>query len=106
MQITTRDWALAVSMIEKLRQRCHAHDEMFGTLLYHLVKAGILTQRQGEALNAEWDQSCEALEEFNASSEIERISETGVSKSQESITLDRAFAALHADALDHFLSDD
>ena len=106
MEITARDWALTVSMIEKLRQRCHAYDEMFGALLYHLVKAGILTQTQGDALNAEWDQSCETLEEFNASSEIERISETGVSKSQESMTLDRAFAALHADALDHFLSDD
>lgn len=36
MDISAKDWALALTMIEKLRLTCDAHGEMFGQLLYPL----------------------------------------------------------------------
>jgi hypothetical protein len=101
MEISARDWALALTMIEKLRQRCDAHNEMLGKLLVHLVNAGALTNTQGNALNAEWNQSeAQHIEEITASGVIERVTDTGASKDETRKSLEDAFADLHAEALD------
>lgn len=109
MDISAKEWALALTMIEKLRLTCDAHGEMFGQLLYHLVNGRVLTKKQGEALNAEWNQCYGNLDEFDKEFSVQgeervHITETGALKGQVVHTVDRAFDGLYADALDRLSS--
>ena len=53
MELSARDWALALLSIKRLHQICKAYEEMFGTLSLYLN----LSEEQSRVLNAELDRS-------------------------------------------------
>jgi len=106
MEVSTRDWALALSMIERLQQTCKAFEEMFGKLCPYLSQAGLSTE-QIQALNDDWDRSMtNHIDDVTAKEEdFHLLTETGVVKGTKTRTLEDAFEQMQSEALDRFRSE-
>lgn len=106
MEISTRDWVVALMMIQRLQQTCMAFEEMFGKLTVYLKQAG-LSAKQIRALNEEWDRSCRNnIEELSAQEGfVHRITGTGVDKRKKIKTLEDVFDDVRSEALERFESE-
>ena len=105
MEISTKDWVVALLMIQRLQQTCSAFEEMFGKLCLSLNQAG-LSAEQIQALNKEWDISWKThVEEISDQEDFLHITETGVLKGKKTRTLEDTFDDVRSEALERFKSE-
>lgn len=103
MELSARDWALALLSIKRLHQICKAYEEMFGTLSLYLN----LSEEQSCVPNAELDRSMAShvdaqVEDIGL---VTSITTTGVVKTVEFRTLEDAFLEMQDEALRRFRSE-
>ena len=88
MELSSRDWALTLLMIQRLQQTCKAFEQMFGSLCLSLQEAG-LSGEQIRRLNEEWDRALQNhIEDFSAKEDVTQITSSGVFKGTRTTTLE------------------
>jgi hypothetical protein len=105
MNISSHDWALALTMINQLRETCASHNEKFGALLIRLAEAGCLTGDQATALANDWERSDMDIQDLSISVVDTLLTKTGVFKSERRRTLDESFAQLQQTAVGQLAAD-
>ena len=108
MEISVRDWALAMFMIQRLHEICEAHNEMFGKLNAQMGSAGLFSAEQMMALENDWQQSYATnvqTDELTSTTMVEAITDTGVLKGQRRVTLEDAFTRMKDEALERLESE-
>lgn len=102
MEVSTRDWLVAMLMIQRLNQTCNAFEEMFGKLCVSLSQAG-LGAEQIQKLNDEWDRSMKThVEEISNQEAFQYLTENGVGKEMTTRTLEDVFDAVRSQAEQRF----
>jgi len=108
MEVSERDWALAMCMIDRLRKICDAHNEMFGKLTIHLREAEVLNDEQAMALERDFERSyAEVDHEERATSVnevITQLTRTGAFQGMMRRTIETAFDQMMEEALERFQS--
>lgn len=106
MEISSREWAVALLMIRLLQQKCDVLNGMFGDLTVRLSQSGVGMDSM-RSLEEDWKKRWKTkVEEIIVQKEsVEHISDTGVFQGERSVTIEDVFDHMLSEAVEQLKSD-